>query len=123
MQALCQFEVQGEAFEKEVHGFLREEGLPPDAHNYAVEMISLARVNAESIDARIAGVATNWPLKNMPLVDRNLLRVAVAELTMLQAPPAVVINEAVEIAREYSTKDSPKFVNAVLDQVRATLDT
>jgi N utilization substance protein B len=122
MQALCQFEVQGDAFDKELRSFLADDNLPANARDYAAEIISIARVNAETIDARIADVATNWPLKNMPLVDRNLLRAAVAEMTLLQAPAAVVINEAVEIAREYSTKDSPKFINAVLDQVRVVLE-
>jgi N utilization substance protein B len=66
--------------------------------------------------------AEHWRLERMAAVDRNLLRVALYELLHHQeTPPAVVINEALEIARRFSGRDSVEFVNGVLDGIRKTL--
>ena len=67
------------------------------------------------LDSRIAKVASQFPAEQMPLVDRNVLRVALAELEMSDAAPQkVVANEAVELARLFGSESSPKFVNGVL---------
>ena len=69
----------------------------------------------QEIDALIAGHSRDWPLARMPAIDRNLLRMAVFELTEDEgAPVGVVIDEAVELAKRYSTEDSGRFVNGVL---------
>jgi N utilization substance protein B len=67
------------------------------------------------LDSRIAKLATQYPSEQMPLVERNVLRVALAELEMDDAAPQnVVVNEAVELARLFGSDTSPKFVNGVL---------
>ena len=71
----------------------------------------------QAIDQRLERIAPQWPPRRQPAVDRNLLRLAVWELTNLQTPPKVVIDEAIELAKEFSTEQSPAFVNGVLDAI------
>lgn len=70
------------------------------------------------IDHQIAQRAANWRMERMPVVDRNLLRMAVYEMKDVGTPPAVVIDEALELARRYSEEDAVPFINGVLDAVR-----
>ncbi len=71
----------------------------------------------EMIDPRVERLAPQWPPRRQPGVDRNLLRLAVWELTNLPTPPKVVIDEAIELSKEYSTEQSASFVNGVLDAI------
>jgi N utilization substance protein B len=72
----------------------------------------------EEIDAIISKHATNWQLKRMAVIDRNILRIGVFELLFLnEIPPKVSINEAIELAKKYGDKDSSKFVNGILDKI------
>ena len=73
------------------------------------------------IDERIARNAAHWRLDRMPVVDRNILRIAVYEMMRTDTPPAVVIDEALELARRFSGEESVHFVNGVLDAVRREL--
>jgi len=70
------------------------------------------------IDEKIAGHSEHWRLVRMPVVDRNILRLAVYEMTTIGTPPAVVIDEALELARRFSSEESGAFVNGVLDAIR-----
>lgn len=74
-----------------------------------------------AIDERIARNAAHWRLDRMPVVDRNILRIAVYEMMRTDTPPAVVIDEALELARRFSGEESVHFVNGVLDAVRREL--
>jgi transcription antitermination protein NusB len=81
----------------------------------------LVRGSAEQavvIDERIAAKSDNWRLDRMPAVDRNILRLAVFEMTNVGTPAPVVIDEALELARKFSTDESVAFINGVLDAVR-----
>jgi N utilization substance protein B len=74
------------------------------------------------VDEQIVKYAKNWDLHRMAVVDRNVLRLAVYEMLFRDdIPPVVSINEAVDIAKKYSTEDSGKFVNGILDRVRKDL--
>ena len=74
--------------------------------------------NLAKIDAIISGISLNWEIERMPAVDRAILRMAVCELMILaEAPVAVVIDEAIELAKKYSTEKSGKFINGVLDNI------
>jgi N utilization substance protein B len=73
--------------------------------------------NAAEIDRRIAEKSEHWRLERMAAVDRNILRLALYELTHTDAPPAVVIDEALELARQFSGDESVAFINGVLDAV------
>jgi N utilization substance protein B len=80
------------------------------------ELVHGATEKASEIDARIAVKSENWRLERMPAVDRNILRLAVYEIG-LGTPPAVVIDEALELARQFSGDESVAFINGVLDAI------
>lgn len=87
-------------------------------------METLARgtaANAERIDQTITAKSERWRIERMPVVDRNLLRMGVYEMLELRTPAAVVIDEALELARQFSGEESVSFVNGVLDAVRREL--
>jgi N utilization substance protein B len=92
------------------------ERTPDDAFMEALVRGTAAK--AAEIDARIAAKSENWRLDRMPAVDRNILRMAVYEMTATETPPAVVIDEALELARQFSGEESVSFINGVLDAVR-----
>ncbi len=72
----------------------------------------------EAIDEKISYYATNWQLKRMAVIDRNVLRIGVYELLFASdIPPKVTINEAVELAKKYGDMESSKFVNGILDKI------
>ena len=75
--------------------------------------------NLPFIDSKISECSINWSLKRMPYIDRNILRIAVYELLFLDTVPVLVsINEAIELAKKYSSKDSSKFVNGILHRIK-----
>ncbi|MBI5416442.1 transcription antitermination factor NusB [Candidatus Poribacteria bacterium] len=73
----------------------------------------------EEIDKAIISLSTNWDISRMAFVDRNILRLAIFEiLYVIDVPKSVSINEALEIAKKYSTEESSKFINGILDKVQ-----
>ncbi len=77
----------------------------------------------KEIDAELSRVMINWSLHRLAAVDRNILRIAVYELRYRDdIPPVVTINEAIDIARKFSTADSGKFVNGILDRIKGELN-
>ncbi len=118
MQALCQFDVLQEDFERELVPFLSDESPPAGVLSYATSVARNARANLETIDELIESAAENWELKRMAPVDRNTLRVAVCELLYQEKTPSrVLVNEAIEISRAFGTAESAGFINGVLDAV------
>ncbi len=89
----------------------------PERDPFVAELVRGAISHLEEIDARISRHAEHWRMERMPAVDRNILRLAVYEMTRLGAPPAVAINEALELARRFSNEESVHFVNGVLDAI------
>jgi transcription antitermination protein NusB len=89
----------------------------PERDAFAAELVRGAVQNSAGIDARIAKHAEHWRLERMPAVDRNILRLAVFEMTNEKTPAAVVIDEAIELARKFSSEESAQFVNGVLDAI------
>jgi N utilization substance protein B len=76
----------------------------------------------DEIDEKIKKHAANWDLTRMAVVDRNILRLAIYEMLFREdIPPVVSINEAVDIAKKFSTQDSGKFVNGLLDKIRSEI--
>jgi N utilization substance protein B len=97
-------------------------GLPVEPDPYARELAEGVDADGAEVDGIIGSTARDWRLERMPAVDRALLRMAVWELLRRpDIPVAVVINEAVELAKEYSTEDSGRFVNGVLSRVATEL--
>ena len=72
---------------------------------------------ASDIDGRISAKSENWKLERMPAVDRNILRMAIYEMSRADTPAAVVIDEALELARQFSGEESVSFINGILDAV------
>ena len=95
----------------------REEG-DEATRGFAEDLFRVATARESEIDALLEQHSKNWRLKRMPAVDRNLLRMAVAELLGFPGTPApIVIDEAQEIARRYSAPESIDFLNGVLDAI------
>lgn len=89
---------------------------------FAEDLFRIAEERQEQIDELIKGHSQNWRLERMPAVDRNLLRMAVAEMLGFKGTPfPIVINEALEIARRYSAAESINFLNGVLDSIAKSL--
>jgi len=96
---------------------IRGQGWPPDDWTFIVTLVRGTRERLETIDTVIRGVAEHWTLERMATVDRNILRLAVFELQSGDTPVGVVINEAVELAKRYSTEESGRFVNGMLGKI------
>jgi N utilization substance protein B len=92
------------------------------ARAFAEQLFQQAVDNEELIDGLIRRHARHWRLERMAAVDRNVLRMAIAEFLFMTTPKVVVIDEAVEIARKFGTEKSPEFVNGILDAVREELE-
>jgi N utilization substance protein B len=94
------------------------EDVDDETRGFADDLHRLATEREDEVDALIQKHAQNWRLERMPVVDRNLLRAAVAEmLGFPKTPAAVVINETLEIARRYAAPESIHFLNGVLDAI------
>jgi N utilization substance protein B len=118
MQVLFLWDTSGESdplLAAQVAGDDRD--VTDDTRRDALRLATDAWAARESSDTWIARLAPQWPPKRQPGVDRSILRLAVHELTSGQTPPKVVIDEAIELAKSFSTEQSPGFVNAVLDSV------
>ncbi|HXY15271.1 MAG TPA: transcription antitermination factor NusB [Terriglobales bacterium] len=104
--------------------FWREHNsVPEDVRGFTEDLFREATDHREEIDGLIERHAENWRMDRMAAVDRNLLRASVAELIGFPATPrAVIINEALEIARKFSTPESVQFINGVLDSVGRELE-
>ena len=102
--------------------FLSAQKIDSEVENFARTLFEGAARDVEDLDRRLREQAEHWRVERMAAVDRNLLRVALFELLHYpETPPAVIINEALEIARRFSGKDSVEFVNGVLDAIHKTL--
>jgi transcription antitermination protein NusB len=90
----------------------------PDHLDYTVSLVEGVAENLDRIDELIASYAEGWTLERMPVVDRNLARIAVYELLYVpEIDDPVAITEAVELARQMSTDDSPRFLNGILGRI------
>ena len=111
----------------DVHDFdywVRQQQPPPDSDmaDFAKQLSQSVLGHREELDNEIAEVATNWNINRMAAVDRNILRVGLAEMTMHpETSHKIIINEAVELAKRYSSDDAGAFVNGLLDKLRMKL--
>ncbi|MBM4103336.1 MAG: transcription antitermination factor NusB [Planctomycetes bacterium] len=118
MQALCQLDVQGEDIFAWLGRFFREQCDDAMTIQLAEQWTKGAWEKVNCCDEHIERAAAQWKLSRMSQVDRNVLRLAVYQLGYCpDIPGKVIINEAIEMARKYSTEQSPRFINGVLDAV------
>ncbi|MFN2389808.1 MAG: transcription antitermination factor NusB [Actinomycetota bacterium] len=90
----------------------------PDALDYALTLVQGVTANRARLDELIAAYAESWTIDRMPLIDRNLVRIALYELLWRDdIPVAVAINEAVELGKSLSTDDSGRFINGLLGRI------
>ena len=96
---------------------------PADLQHFAVELAHDTVRRLTTIDELIAGTAENWRPERMAVLDRLILRMAACELLQQRGtPPAIIINEALELARTFSTEDAVKFINGMLDGIRKKIE-
>ena len=117
MQALCQWDVQGDETSKALDDFLTAQEASKPVAARVGELVQGFWGRRQSIDDRIVAAATNWDLSRISPVERNVMRVAVVELLGAKTPPKVALNEAIEIGRDFGSENSPRFINGVLDVV------
>jgi len=124
LQMLFQADMGKQTPETVRQTFWRERGdVAPDIQGFAEDLFRVATDRGEEINKLIEAHAEHWRMDRMSAVDRNILRAAVAELLAFPATPrAVVINEALEIARKFSSPESVQFINGVLDSVGRALE-
>ena len=96
-----------------------EERLTESVKPFFLELVKGVQENYSQIDSLLHKYSKNWKISRMPVVDRNIMRIAVFEfLKHSDIPCSVTINEAVDIGKKYGTKDSGSFINGVLDRIR-----
>lgn len=123
LQFLYAYELNRQSKEDALKEFQSQTSAPEPVGRFALELISGVLDRLEEIDGRLTEYARNWKLDRMALVDKQVLRLALYELYYRDdIPYLVTINEAVEIAKEFSTPQSGRFVNGILDRIREELE-
>lgn len=134
LQALYQSDLSGHPLSSAMNALwsgmldgegIEEDGRPPESEEveFAQKIAYGVEAGKDRIDELIESCSTNWRLARMPVVDRNILRMAAYELMECPEIPATVsINEAVELAKKYGTADSRAFVNGIVDRMARQLD-
>ncbi len=122
LQVLFQWDMRRQPVSEAIESFYEtlysvETPVRPEADEFMERLATGTSSAAAAIDERIAAKAAHWSIERMPVVDRNILRLAVFEMTKLGTPAAVAIDEALELARQFAGDESVAFINGVLDAV------
>jgi N utilization substance protein B len=116
LQALYALETGNGTSSQVAKDILQESDLDASTLEFALGLFEKTRQNGEEADSVIADLAANWKLERIAVVDRIILRMAMTELKeMVDVPVKVVLNEAIELAKMYSTANSSAFINGILD--------
>jgi N utilization substance protein B len=108
-----------------LHDFEQERQISDDSREYMRELVESVAEHRGEIDEQLDQSLTNWRLERLSVIDRNILRLAAAEMLYGKTedvPPAVAIQEAIVLAEKYGTQESPRFVNGVLDALRKAVE-
>ena len=118
LQVLYEIDLTGHASDRVMARTIEENSLTPEGVDFARELLEGVISKREKIDEQIRHFATAWPLDQMSIVDRNILRLAIYELLHNnKVPVKVAINEAVELAKSFGADSSPRFINGVLSSI------
>ncbi len=122
LQVLYQWDLTKQPVESAIQAYYdtlysEENDAPPGRDAFMEELAKGTCEIAPDLDRRIEQNSQHWRLERMPTVDRNILRLAIFEMTKKTTPPAVVIDEALELARQFAGEGSVSFINGVLDAV------
>jgi len=121
MQMLFQWDMSRQDPTKLEAKFWRTAKAADNTRAFANKLFEGAAKYADELDALIVQHAQNWRLERMAIIDRAVLRLAIYELRIKETPPKVVLNEAVDLAKKFSSEDAGAFVNGILDAVNKTL--
>jgi N utilization substance protein B len=117
LQNLFAIDCTGRQGEVTLTQLCEEAALPEDAKTIAIDLTRGVIENKAELDNEIRKFALTWPLEQIAIIDRNILRMATYELLFNKVPPKVAINEAVELAKTFGSESSPKFINGVLGAI------
>ena len=122
LKILYAVDVSGQTAEQALAAYFEHFAEEGEEREFAAELVRGVGTELERLDAAIRTASQNWRLERMARVDRNILRLATYELLYVaEIPPLVTINEAIDMAKKYSTKKSGHFVNGILDHIRTTV--
>jgi transcription antitermination factor NusB len=122
LQVLFQIDLRGDEIVEDIDEVLLASEKPEDVRLFARELVLGTATGRSDYDRRISEVAEHWDISRMAVIDRNIMRLAVHEMIERDdIPPKVTINEAIELAKKYSTENSGAFVNGILDRIRRSL--
>jgi N utilization substance protein B len=123
LQMLFQWDITHDSIDQIVSNFFEQQEETQAVGDFARQLVIRTVEHIEKIDALIQRHAEHWRLDRMAIVDRNLLRLATQEFLFdKETPKTVVINEAIEIAQRFSSKESPQFINGILDSIKKELE-
>ncbi|PIP12087.1 MAG: transcription antitermination factor NusB [bacterium (Candidatus Stahlbacteria) CG08_land_8_20_14_0_20_40_26] len=118
LKTLYRVEATGNTAEEAYNDVCMNWSRSPFDEVYAQRLLKGITTNVEGIDAILRDIVKNWDIERIAIIDRNILRIAICEVVYFDdIPPKVSMDEAIEIAKIYSTSDSGKFVNGILDKV------
>jgi N utilization substance protein B len=123
LQVLFEWDMRGDPVDRAIDHYYEslyseEAEHQPKPDKFMEELARGTAANSKDIDKQIQARAEHWRLERMPVVDRNILRLAIFEMTQQMVPAPVVIDEALELARQFSSDESLAFINGILDAVR-----
>ena len=127
LQILFEWDARKEPVEDAIASFYgtlysEQSETKPEPDEFVERLVKGVVEQIAEIDRRLAQHAEHWRIERMPVVDRNVLRMAIYEMMALETPPAVAIDEAIELARRFSGEESVQFVNGVLDAARREIE-
>lgn len=117
LQMLFEVDCAGHDIGETLERTMKNSSLPEETVAFVRELVSKVSENRGSIDDTIRKFAPTWPFEQIPVVDRNILRMGVYEILSGETPAKVAINEAVELAKAFGSGSSSKFINGVLGSV------
>lgn len=130
LQVLFEWDVRGESIDHAIqhyydtlHSDDEKNDQPLKADKFMEQLARGTAADAAEIDKKIVAKSEHWRLDRMAVVDRNILRLAIYELRLAELPAPVVIDEALELARQFSSDESLAFINGVLDAIRRQAQT
>lgn len=120
LQILCEVDASGHAVEESLRWVSEEAHLGKESDDFVRQLAHQVIAHHKELDEEIRRYAPSWPVEQLPVVDRNILRIAIYEVKLSKdTPPRVAINEAVELAKHFGSESSSRFVNGVLGALTA----
>ncbi len=118
LQVLYAVDLSGESWENALEETITRRNSSGEAADYAGKLVERAMNSAPKLDEMISGRLENWAFNRVSIIDRNILRIALAELLYFpDTPTKVIIDEAIEISRRFSSREAGRFVNGILDRL------